>query len=65
MYELISQEKQIIPPVGRLSTARMCQTLSVNRADYYRWLGRMGAGDRDMELHDQMMARAKVSFPHS
>jgi len=54
MYKLISQEKQITPPVGRLSTARMCQTLSVNRADYYRWLRRVGAGDRDMELHDQV-----------
>jgi len=26
----------------------------VNRADYYRWLRRVGAGDRDMELHDQV-----------
>ena len=62
MYELISQEKQITPPVGRLSTARMCQTLSVNRADYYRWLGRVGAGDRDMELHDQIQ-RIALEMP--
>ena len=62
MYELISQEKQITPPVGMLSTARMCQALSVNRADYYRWLRKAGIGDRDMELRDQIQ-RIALEMP--
>ena len=54
MYELISREKQITAPVSPLSLVRMCQALSVNRADYYRWVRHAGTVDGDMELRHQI-----------
>lgn len=62
MYELISQENQITAPVSPLPTARMCQALSVNRADYYRWLNKAGTGNGDMELRDQIQ-RIALEMP--
>jgi transposase InsO family protein len=62
MYELISQEKQITAPVSPLSMARMCRALSVNRADYYRWLRKAGTGHGEMELRDQIQ-RIALEMP--
>ncbi|MCH7851404.1 MAG: hypothetical protein IIC41_01315 [Candidatus Marinimicrobia bacterium] len=54
MYELISPEKQIAAPVSPLPTARMCRTLSVNRADFYHWLRKAGTGNGELQLRDQI-----------
>ena len=32
----------------------MCRTLSVNRADFYRWLRKAGTGNGELELRDQI-----------
>ena len=62
MYELISQEKQITAPVSPFPTARMCQALSVNRTDYYRWLSQAGTGNGALELRDQIQ-RIALEMP--
>lgn len=51
MVELIGEGREPMPP---LSIARMCQTLAVSRAAYYRWHTAGLASDPDMEARDQI-----------
>jgi len=50
MYEIILQDKK---NVG-FSVSKMCQTLGVSRAAYYRWTSDLHASDRDIQLRDQI-----------
>ena len=55
MHSLIAEQ---IKTPDHLSLARLCETLSVSRSDYYRWqAGRLGAED-DLELRDEIQGLA-------
>lgn len=51
MHSLIAEQ---IKMPDHLSLARMCEALSVSRADYYRWQGGILAVEDDLELRDEI-----------
>jgi putative transposase len=51
MVELIGEGREQGP---QLSVARLCQSLAVSRAAYYRWEPRAPTADPDMEARDQL-----------
>jgi transposase InsO family protein len=51
MHALIAEQ---IQTPGHLSVARMCESLSVSRSDYYRWQGRILEAEDDLELRDEI-----------
>ena len=59
MCELITQQTQVKEP---LTIVRMCQALSLSRADYYRWRAGADELDPDMELRDQLQ-RIALEMP--
>lgn len=59
MCELITQQTQVKEP---LTIVRMCQALSLSRADYYHWRAGADELDPDMELRDQLQ-RIALEMP--